>query len=168
MSHESRRFARPARCQLVYYEPLMAPEETAPPPNGVGTASDAGRAAPRAAILLIGNELLSGKVEEQNARFLVRELRALGVVVSRIEVIPDEIAEIAETARKLSARFDLVFSSGGVGPTHDDVTLPAIATAFGMSMVRSAELEELLRGSFGARLHERDLRMADIPDGARL
>jgi molybdenum cofactor synthesis domain-containing protein len=122
----------------------------------------------RAAILLIGNELLSGKVEEQNARYLVRELRALGVAVARIEVIPDDAAEIAETARALSARFDVVFSSGGVGPTHDDVTLPAMATAFGMGMVRSAELEGLLRGSFGSRLHERDLRMADIPDGARL
>jgi molybdenum cofactor synthesis domain-containing protein len=153
----------------------MAPEDTtedAAPPSGVGTPVgtpiDGGRAAPRAAILLIGNELLSGKVEEQNARFLVRELRALGVVVARIEVIPDDSAEIAETARKLSQRFDLVFSSGGVGPTHDDVTLPAIAAAFGMGMARSSELEELLRGSFGARLHERDLRMADIPDGARL
>ena len=157
----------------------MAPEDTAKdaakdsaegsaPPSGVGTPTDSGRAAPRAAILLIGNELLSGKVEEQNARFLVRELRALGVVVARIEVIPDDSAEIADTARKLSQRFDLVFSSGGVGPTHDDVTLPAIAAAFGMGMARSAELEELLRGSFGARLHERDLRMADIPDGARL
>ena len=122
----------------------------------------------RAAILLIGNELLSGKVEEQNARYLVRELRDLGVVVARIEVIPDDAADIAATARQLSERFDLVFSSGGVGPTHDDVTLPAMAAAFGMSMVRSAELEGLLRASFGARLHERDLRMADIPDGARL
>jgi molybdenum cofactor synthesis domain-containing protein len=136
-------------------------------PAGGGPVVSAG-AATRAAILLIGNEILSGKVEEQNARYLVRELRALGVVVARIEVIPDEAAEIAATARQLSSRFDLVFSSGGVGPTHDDVTLPAMATAFGMGMVRSAELESLLRGAFGARLHERDLRMADIPDGARL
>jgi molybdenum cofactor synthesis domain-containing protein len=117
-------------------------------------------APPRAAILLIGNELLSGKVEEQNARYLVRELRELGVVVARIEVIPDDAADIAATARLLSERFDLVFSSGGVGPTHDDVTLPAMAAAFGMSMMRNLELEALL--------HERDLRMADIPDGARL
>ncbi len=138
--------------------------------NGTAEASTATpRTAPaRAAILLIGNELLSGKVEEQNARYLVRELRELGVVVARIEVIPDDAADIAATARQLSDRFDLVFSSGGVGPTHDDVTLPAMAAAFGMSMVRSTELEGLLRASFGARLHERDLRMADIPDGARL
>ena len=141
--------------------------------NGTAGPAQAPPGAPRtdparAAILLIGNEILSGKVEEQNARYLVRELRALGVVVARIEVIPDDAADIAATARQLSERFDLVFSSGGVGPTHDDVTLPAMAAAFGMSMVRSAELEGLLRASFGARLHERDLRMADIPDGARL
>lgn len=137
----------------------------APGTNGTAGA----RTVPaRAAILLIGNELLSGKVEEQNARYLVRELRELGVIVARIEVIPDDAADIAATARQLSERFDLVFSSGGVGPTHDDVTLPAMAAAFGMSMLRSAELEGLLRASFGARLHERDLRMADIPDGARL
>jgi FAD synthetase len=123
---------------------------------------------PRAAILLIGNELLSGKVEDQNARYLVRELRALGVEVARIEIIPDDEAEIADTARKLAARFELVFSSGGVGPTHDDVTLPAMAAAFGMRMTRNPELEALLRASFGAALHERDLRMADLPDGARL
>jgi molybdenum cofactor synthesis domain-containing protein len=135
--------------------------DDAPALNPAGPAT-------RAAILLIGNELLSGKVEEQNARYLVRELRALGVVVARIEVIPDDAAEIAETARGLSTRFDLVFSSGGVGPTHDDVTLPAMAAAFGMGMARSPELEALLRAAFGDRLHERDLRMADIPDGARL
>src|SRR5437868_1472700 len=132
------------------------------------TSSPTSSPAARAAILLIGNELLSGKVEEQNARYLVRELRELGVVVSRIEVIPDDTADIATTARQLSERFDLVFSSGGVGPTHDDVTLPAMAAAFGMSMLRSPELEALLRATFGARLHDRDLRMADIPDGARL
>jgi molybdenum cofactor synthesis domain-containing protein len=155
------------------------PSEDAPAPAPAPAPASGGAAAtlaiaqprrdpPRAAILLIGNELLSGKVEEQNARYLVRELRALGVVVGRIEVIPDDAAEIADTARKLSARFDLVFSSGGVGPTHDDLTLPAMAAAFGMGMSRSAELEGLLRASFGAALHERDLRMADIPDAARL
>jgi molybdenum cofactor synthesis domain-containing protein len=123
---------------------------------------------PRAAILLIGNELLSGKVEEENARYLVRELRALGVTVGRIEIVPDVESDIAETVRALAARFDIVFTSGGVGPTHDDVTLPAVAAAFGMTVVRHPELERLLRAGFGDRLAERDLRMADIPSGARL
>ena len=76
-----------------------------------------------AAILLIGNELLSGKVEDENARFLIRELRALGVSLRRIEVVPDVPEEIADSVRALAPRFDVVFTSGGVGPTHDDVTL---------------------------------------------
>ncbi|MEA2697817.1 MAG: hypothetical protein QOI66_2088 [Myxococcales bacterium] len=121
-----------------------------------------------AAILLIGNELLSGKVEDENARYLVRELRDLGVTVGRIEVIPDVAADITESVRALSQRFDLVFSSGGVGPTHDDLTLPAVADAFGMSMNRNPDLEAMLRASFAQHLHERDLRMADVPSGARL
>lgn len=125
-------------------------------------------AAPTAAILLIGNELLSGKVADQNASYLTRELRALGVVVGRIEVIPDVESDIVDTVRKLAARFDLVFTSGGVGPTHDDVTLPAVAAAFDMTVARHPELEALLRASYGERLHERDLRMADVPSGARL
>lgn len=121
-----------------------------------------------AAILLVGNELLSGKVEEENARYLLRELRALGVDVGRVEVVPDDVAEIVATVRRLSPRFDVVFSSGGVGPTHDDVTLPAMAAAFDRPLERNGELEALLRATFADRLHERDLRMADIPRGARL
>lgn len=123
---------------------------------------------PTVAILLIGNEILSGKVEEENARYLVRELRALGVSVGRIEVVPDDLEDIAATLRALSARFDVVFSSGGVGPTHDDVTLPAVAAAFGQTLARNDELERRLRQNMGPELHPRDLRMADIPTGARL
>jgi molybdenum cofactor synthesis domain-containing protein len=122
----------------------------------------------RAAILLIGNEILSGKVTDENASYLTRELRALGVTVGRIEVIPDDAADIATTVRLLSSRFDLLFTSGGVGPTHDDVTLAAVAAAFDMPVARHPELERLLRAGFGERLHERDLRMADVPAGARL
>jgi len=123
---------------------------------------------PTAAILLIGNEILSGKVEDQNARFLTRELRALGVSLRRIDVVPDTIEEIVGSVRALASRFDHVFTSGGVGPTHDDVTLRAVADAFGMEVTRRPELEALLRAGYGDRLHERDLRMADVPTGARL
>jgi molybdenum cofactor synthesis domain-containing protein len=126
------------------------------------------RPAPTAAILLVGNEILSGKVEEENARYLLRELRSLGVSLGRMEVIPDDLDDIAASVRALSARFGVVFTSGGVGPTHDDVTLPAVAAAFGRGMVRDPVLESLIRSGMGPRLHARDLRMADIPDGARL
>ena len=123
---------------------------------------------PTAAILVIGNEILSGKVDEQNARYLIGELRRLGVSLRRIEVIPDVVAEIARSVRALAAAFDHVFTSGGVGPTHDDVTLQAVAEAFDLPVARNAELERLMRAGYGERVHERDLRMADIPVGARL
>jgi len=121
-----------------------------------------------AAILLIGDELLSGKVEDENARYLVHELRRAGVTVGRIEVVPDQLDVIAESVRRLSAGFEWVFSSGGVGPTHDDVTLAAVAAAFERPIARNAELEALMRRTWGEGLHQRDLRMADIPVGARL
>src|SRR4029079_6476947 len=127
-----------------------------------------GAANPTAAILLIGNEILSGKVEDENARFLTRELRALGVALRRIEVVPDLTDEIADSVRTLSPPSDNVFTSGGVGPTHDDVTLEAVGQAFGMPLARHADLETLLRAGYGDRLHERDLRIDAIPTGARL
>ena len=123
---------------------------------------------PTAAILLIGNELLSGKVDDENARYLLRELRTRGVAIGRIEIVPDDLEDIADSLRALSRRFEWVFTSGGVGPTHDDVTLPAVAAAFGRAMVRDPELEALIRERGGAGLHTRDLRMAEIPAGSRL
>jgi molybdenum cofactor synthesis domain-containing protein len=123
---------------------------------------------PTAAIIIVGDEILSGKVEDENARYLIRELRALGVELRRVEVLPDVEPEITEAVRALSPRVDHVFTSGGVGPTHDDVTLPAVAAAFDMRIQRRAELEPLIRGSLAGGFHERDLRMADIPEGARL
>jgi molybdenum cofactor synthesis domain-containing protein len=126
------------------------------------------RRAPTAAIIVIGDEVLSGKVEEQNARFLLRELRRLGVAVRRIEVIPDVEADIAATVRKASGTFDHVFTAGGIGPTHDDVTIAAIASAFAVPVVRDPGLEALIRELSGACFFERDLRMADIPAGCKL
>ena len=124
--------------------------------------------APTAAIIVIGDEVLSGKVEEQNARFLVRELRALGVAVRHIEVVPDVRAEIAAAVRQASAGYDHVFTAGGIGPTHDDVTIAAIAAAFAVPVVRDRALADLIRELSGARFYERDLRMADVPEGADL
>ena len=121
-----------------------------------------------AAILVIGDEILSGKTEEQNARFLIGELRALGVALRCITVIPDEIERVAESVRELSARFDHVFTSGGVGPTHDDVTMLGVARAFDRRIIRHPELEARLRSYFGERVDEARLRMADVPDGAQL
>ena len=119
-----------------------------------------------AGIILIGDEILSGKVVDENARFLTAELRELGVALRRVTVIPDVLDEIAETVRWFSENFEHVFTSGGVGPTHDDLTMEGVARAFGSRVERHPELEALLRGYYGERLEERNLRMAEVPQGA--
>jgi molybdenum cofactor synthesis domain-containing protein len=119
-----------------------------------------------AGIVLIGDEILSGKVQDENARFLIEELRGLGVALKRVIVIPDVLDEIADTVRDFAQRFDHVFTSGGVGPTHDDLTMEGVARAFGQKVVRHPELEALLRGYYGDKLEERNLRMAEVPEGA--
>ncbi len=118
-----------------------------------------------AGIILIGDEILSGKVVDENARWLIAELRALGVALRRVTIIPDVLDEIAATVRDFSERFEHVFTSGGVGPTHDDLTMEGVARAFGSRVVRHPQLEKLLRGYYGDRLEERNLRMAEVPDG---
>ena len=121
-----------------------------------------------AGIAIIGDEILSGKFVEENAAFLIGELRTLGVELRRIVVIPDELEDIAATVLELSARFDHVFTSGGVGPTHDDVTMAAIAKAFGTTIVRQPELERRVRAYWGDKLSEPNLRLADVPATAEL
>lgn len=121
-----------------------------------------------AAIVVIGDEILSGKFADENAAFLIGELRTLGVDLRRITVIPDDIEEIAATVRDASARFDHVFTSGGVGPTHDDVTMAAIARAFGTTVTRHPELEAKVRGYWKDQLANANLRLADVPAGAVL
>jgi molybdenum cofactor synthesis domain-containing protein len=121
-----------------------------------------------AAIVVIGDEILSGKFAEENAAYLIPALRDLGVALRRIEVVPDVLEEIAEAVKRASERHDHVFTSGGVGPTHDDLTMEGIARAFGTRVVRHPELERLLRTFYGERLEERNLRMAEVPEGAEL
>ena len=88
-----------------------------------------------AAILIIGNEILSGKVQDENGPFLARELRALGVELRRIEPVPDEVPLIVDALHRCRAQGQWVFTSGGIGPTHDDVTIAAVAQALGRAVV---------------------------------
>lgn len=130
-----------------------------------------GPAAPRvetAGIVVIGDEILSGKVQDTNCNYLIGELRALGVALRRVAYIPDVLDEIATTVRAFAGTYDHVFTSGGVGPTHDDMTMEGIARAFGTTVIRHPRLEQMLRDFYGARLEERNLRMAEVPDGAAL
>jgi FAD synthetase len=121
-----------------------------------------------AGIILIGNELLSGKTRDENAVYLVRELRDLGVDVRKMSVIPDELDFISSEVREFSSSFDYVFTTGGVGPTHDDLTMDGVAAAFSRKIRRHPELEAALRTYYSADVLEPNLRMADIPEGARL
>ncbi len=121
-----------------------------------------------AAIVLVGNEILSGKIADANAVYLCRELRALGVDVRKITVIPDEVQVIADEVAAASAACDVVFTSGGVGPTHDDVTIEGVARGLGVPVVRHPALVALLRDYYGDRLNETHLKMAEIPEGAEL
>ena len=126
------------------------------------------RTAETAAALVIGNELLSGKVQEANLLELARTLRALGVRLIRAVFVPDEIDTIAAAVRELRERADVVFTSGGVGPTHDDVTVEAVARAFGVEAVIEPSLAALLRDVYGERCTDAHLRMALVPSGAEL
>src|SRR5437867_6005066 len=121
-----------------------------------------------AGIIVIGNEILSGKTTDVNSLFLARELRDLGVDVRKISVIPDELELIAEEVRLFSHSYDYVFTTGGVGPTHDDLTIAGIARAFGRPVRRNLQLEAALRGYYPEDLVEANLRMADVPEGVRL
>lgn len=121
-----------------------------------------------AAVLIIGNEILSGKVQEANVAFLAKSLFDLGIALKRVVVCPDEESTIIEDLRALSAAHDHVFTSGGVGPTHDDVTVPAVARAFGRTLRRDGPLAQRIADHFGARTTEGHLRMADLPEGSVL
>lgn len=121
-----------------------------------------------AAALIIGNEILTGKVQEENVAYLAREFFGLGVTLRQVVVCPDEMDVIVENLNFLRVKHDLVITSGGVGPTHDDITIDAVALAFGRTVVRSAEVEAMIREYYGDRVTGGHLRMANMPDGAEL
>lgn len=123
---------------------------------------------PTAGILLIGNELLSGKVADENLRFLSAELFALGIEVRRAVVVPDEADEIVEALLDLRRRVDVVITSGGIGPTHDDLTVAAVAQALGRPLELDDGLVERVKQVFGDRLDEAHFKMARIPRGTVL
>ena len=118
---------------------------------------------------MIGNEILSGKVVDVNSPYLCRELRALGVDVRRVLTIPDEIELIAKEVRAMSESFDWVFTSGGIGPTHDDLTMEGVSHAFGMPLEVSESIASRIERAVGSGgLDESQRKMAMIPRGAHL
>jgi molybdenum cofactor synthesis domain-containing protein len=123
---------------------------------------------PTAGILVIGNEILSGKVVDTNSPYLCRELRSLGVDVERVLVIPDDVDLIAAETKAMHQAYDFVFTSGGVGPTHDDMTLDGIAQAFGRPLELNPSIVARIERAQGGTANESQKKMARIPADAML
>jgi len=121
-----------------------------------------------AAVVIIGNEVLSGKVTDLNSGFLIKRFRELGVRLRRVEIVADEPAEIGRAVRSASEAHDIVITTGGVGPTHDDITMASIATAFGVRVVRHPALCRLVESYFGDATTDAHRSLADVPEGSDL
>ncbi|MBM3645408.1 MAG: competence/damage-inducible protein A [Alphaproteobacteria bacterium] len=132
--------------------------------------TDAARKTVTACVVVIGNEILSGRTKDANIAYLATELGAIGVRVMECRVIPDIEATIAATVNEVRAKFDYVFTTGGIGPTHDDITADCIAKAFGVGISEHPEAVARLTRHYGdpALFTAARRRMARIPHGAAL
>ncbi|MEP1229428.1 MAG: molybdopterin-binding protein [Litorimonas sp.] len=123
----------------------------------------------KAGVILIGDELLSGRTQDTNLAVIARWLDPLGVRVGQARIVADDAPTIIEFVRGFSAQFDYVFTTGGIGPTHDDITADCIASAFGLGISEREDALDMLRGRYkDEELNAARRRMARIPDGASL
>lgn len=120
-----------------------------------------------AGILLIGNELLSGKTQDANLQYLGTELAKVGIKLMEVRVVRDELPAIVEHLNALRSRYTYIFTTGGIGPTHDDITAECVAAAFGTTLETNDEAVALLQ-RHGRELNEARLKMARVPAGASL
>jgi molybdenum cofactor synthesis domain-containing protein len=126
---------------------------------------------PTAAMLVIGDEILSGRTRDTNTHYLAGELTQHGIRLTEARVVSDDQAAIVAAVNALRGAYDHVFTSGGIGPTHDDITADAIAAAFGVAITHRADAMALMSAHYartGSEFNEARQRMARIPDGARL
>lgn len=126
---------------------------------------------PTAAMLVIGDEILSGRTRDANMHHLAGRLTDVGIMLSEVRIVSDDSAAIIAAVRALSEAYDTVFTSGGIGPTHDDITADCIAAAFDTPIDVRADARALLAAHYartGSELNAARLRMARIPDGATL
>ena len=122
-----------------------------------------------AALIIIGDEILSGRTKDANLNYLAKWLGGLGIILDEVRVIPDVAQRIQKTVNECRAVFDYVFTTGGIGPTHDDITAVNVAKAFGVDISLNEQARKLLEDNMGkGNLTEARLRMAMIPDGASL
>jgi molybdenum cofactor synthesis domain-containing protein len=123
---------------------------------------------PKASAIIIGNEILNGKVQDANSQTLARVLFDCGVSLKLIETIPDHTETIVQTVRKHAEEYDLVFTSGGIGPTHDDITYDAVAKAFNRPLVLHTETVKRYTEFYGREPNEARKKMALLPSGAEI
>lgn len=126
---------------------------------------------PTAAMLVIGDEILTGRTRDSNTHHLAGELTGRGIRLAEVRVVPDVHERIKAAVSDLRAAYDHVFTSGGIGPTHDDITADAVAAAFGVGVGLRADARAILEAHYqrtGLELNAARLRMARIPDGAVL
>jgi molybdenum cofactor synthesis domain-containing protein len=124
---------------------------------------------PAACLIIIGNEILSGRTQDANLPYLGRELAAIGIRMREARVVSDDEAEIVAAVNAARARHDYVFTTGGIGPTHDDITALSIARAFGLPLERNAEAERRLLAYYPPeKVNPARMKMADMPPGAEL
>jgi molybdenum cofactor synthesis domain-containing protein len=122
-----------------------------------------------ACLLIIGNEILSGRTQDKNLAFLGQRLNALGIRMMEVRVIPDIEPVVVDTLNEVRQRFDYVFTTGGIGPTHDDITAQCVAKAFGRPLIVNPEARAILEAHYEpGQLTEARLRMARTPEGAAL
>src|SRR4051812_32291548 len=122
-----------------------------------------------AAILVIGDEILSGRTQDTNTNYIARQLAALGIDLKECRVVGDDSAEIVAALNALRARYDFVFTTGGIGPTHDDITADAVAAAFGVRIGYHPQAYALLEARYGAdKFNDARKRMARVPEGGTL
>lgn len=121
-----------------------------------------------AAIVIIGNEILSGRTQDANLPWISTQLNERGIQLVEGRFIRDVHEVIADTVNELRAKYDFVFTTGGIGPTHDDITTESIARAFGVDVVLHEQAHKLLKDYYGERLNDARLKMAHTPEGAEL
>jgi len=124
---------------------------------------------PTAIVIIIGNEILSGRTREANLAYIGKRCDELGIRIQQARVIEDDEQVIINTVNDCRAAFDYVFTTGGIGPTHDDITSASVAKAFAVKLERNAEAVAVMDNYYGpGMLNEARLKMADIPEGAML
>jgi len=132
-------------------------------------ANDTERRIVTACVLIIGNEILSGRTQDANLAFLANGLNEAGIRLREARVIPDDAGVIVATVNQARAAFDYVLTTGGIGPTHDDITAQCMADAFGVPLIVHPEAKRLLETHYPpGHLNEARLRMAMVPEGAVL